>query len=62
MRSFGVNTKAAQARRLAEAYKLDGVPAVGVQGRYYTSATLAGSHEQATTVADFLIQRARESS
>ena len=59
-KSFGVATKANRAKQLSEAYKIDGVPALGVQGRFYTSASLAGSHERALAVTDFLIQRARQ--
>ena len=58
-RSFSVNTKATRARQLADAYKIDGVPAIGVHGRFYTSGTLAGGHAGTLAVADFLIQRAR---
>ena len=57
--SFGVQTKIMQARKLAEAYKIDGVPSIGIQGRYFTSPTLAGSPERALSVADQLIQRTR---
>jgi thiol:disulfide interchange protein DsbA len=56
---FSVQTKARQAAQLAQAYKLDGVPALGIQGRYFTSASLAGSHERALAVADYLIQQVR---
>jgi protein dithiol oxidoreductase (disulfide-forming) len=59
-KSFGVNTKATRAKQLAEAYKIDGVPAIGVNGRFYTSGSLAGSNERSLAVADFLIQRARQ--
>ena len=59
-KSFGVNSKATRAKQLSEAYKIDGVPAVGVHGRFYTSATLAGTLERAVQVADFLIQRSRQ--
>ena len=59
MKSFGVNTKAARARQLTDAYKIDGVPALGGQGRWYTSGSLAGSLERMVAVADFLIGRAR---
>lgn len=61
-KSFSVATKANRAKQLSEAYKIDGVPAIGINGRYYTSAALAGSHERALAVADFLIQRSRLSS
>jgi thiol:disulfide interchange protein DsbA len=60
MNSFGVQTKARQAKQLAEAYKIDGVPALGVQGRFYTSGSLAGSPEQSLRVTDFLIERSRK--
>ncbi len=59
-KSFAVNTKVTRGKTLSNGYKIDGVPAVGIQGRFYTSATLAGSHERALTVADFLIQRVRQ--
>jgi thiol:disulfide interchange protein DsbA len=58
--SFSVQTKARQARQLSEAYKIDGVPAMGVHGRYYTSVTLAGSADRTLAVADFLVQRVRK--
>jgi protein dithiol oxidoreductase (disulfide-forming) len=32
-----------QARQLADAYKIDAVPAMGVQGRYYTNGNLANA-------------------
>jgi thiol:disulfide interchange protein DsbA len=59
-RSFQVNTKIAKARQLSDAYKVDSVPMVGIHGRYFTSAALAGSHERSLAVADFLIQKARK--
>jgi thiol:disulfide interchange protein DsbA len=59
--SFSVQTKARQAKQLSESYKIDGVPALGIQGRYYTSGTLAGSTDRALQVTDFLIQQVRKS-
>jgi thiol:disulfide interchange protein DsbA len=59
MKSFGVTTKANRAKQLTDAYKIDGVPALGINGRFYTSASLSGSNERAVAVADFLIQLAR---
>ncbi len=58
--SFAVQAKAKQATLQAAAYKIDGVPALGLQGRYYTSGSLAGSNDKALAVADFLIQRIRK--
>jgi thiol:disulfide interchange protein DsbA len=59
-KSFTVASKFKQARQLADAYRIDGVPTLGIHGRYFTSPSLAGSHEQALRVADYLIQRARQ--
>jgi thiol:disulfide interchange protein DsbA len=56
-KSFTVASKAKQARQLAEAYRIDGVPTIGVHGRYFTSPSMTGDHEKALRVADFLIQR-----
>jgi protein dithiol oxidoreductase (disulfide-forming) len=60
VKSFSVATKSNRARALHEAYKIDGVPAVGIQGRFYTAASLAGNHSNALAVADLLIQRVRK--
>ena len=58
--SFSVQAKVSQATQLAAAYKIDGVPALGVNGRYYTSGSLAGSNQSALTVVDFLVGRLRK--
>ena len=58
--SFGVQTKVRQATYLTNAYKIDGVPAIGVAGRYYTSGALAGTVEASLVVTDFLIQKVRK--
>jgi thiol:disulfide interchange protein DsbA len=58
--SFGVQTKVRQATKLVDAYKIDGVPALGVQGRYFTSGSLAGSADRSLAVTDFLIERVRK--
>jgi protein dithiol oxidoreductase (disulfide-forming) len=59
--SFAVQTKAKQATRLADAYKIDGVPAMGIHGRFFTSGTLAGSPEKALQVTEYLVQTLRKS-
>ena len=66
--SFGVQTKVQQGTRLAEAYKIDGVPALGIHGRYYTSPALAGGdrvpeaegQRRSLAIADQLIARVRK--
>lgn len=59
-KSFSVSTRVMRAKQLTDAYKIDGVPAIGVHGRFYTSGSLAGSNERSLAVADFLIQRLRQ--
>ena len=59
-KSFTVASKFKQARQLADAYRIDGVPTLGIQGRFFTSPSLAGGAEQALRVTDQLIQRARQ--
>lgn len=54
-----VLAKVQRARQLSAAYKIDGVPAIGVQGRFFTSNSLAGSPQRMLAVADHLIQIAR---
>ncbi len=58
-RSFDVATKANRAKQLTDAYKIDGVPSLGIHGRFFTSGSLTGSYDKALAVTDFLIQRAR---
>ncbi len=58
--SFSVATKARKATQLQDAYKVDGVPAVGVAGRFYTSGTLAQTMDRALLVTDYLIIQARK--
>jgi protein dithiol oxidoreductase (disulfide-forming) len=58
--SFSVQAKAKQARTLAEAYKIDGVPTMGIAGQYYTSVSLNGTPDKTLAVVDALIARARK--
>jgi thiol:disulfide interchange protein DsbA len=58
--SFSVQTKAKQARSLMDAYKIDGVPALGIAGQYYTSVSLNATPEKALATTDFLINKARK--
>ncbi|HEX5373786.1 MAG TPA: thiol:disulfide interchange protein DsbA/DsbL [Aquabacterium sp.] len=59
--SFGMQSKIKQARALAEAYKIDGVPALGIAGRFFTSVSLNGSPEKTLATTDFLVGQARKS-
>ncbi|MEP7100523.1 MAG: thiol:disulfide interchange protein DsbA/DsbL [Burkholderiales bacterium] len=57
--SFSVASSVTRAKKLMAAYKIDGVPTIAVNGRWVTSPGDAGGLDQATAVADYLIQRAR---
>ncbi len=59
--SFPVNMKTRKATQLQEAFMVDGVPALGVDGRYYTSGSLAGTMVRALTVTEHLLTLARTS-
>jgi len=58
-KSFGVATKAKRAVQLQNDFKIEGVPSLGVAGRYYIDGTLAGSMPRALQVADALIAQSR---
>ena len=56
--SFPVVTKARRATQLQEQYKVDGVPSLGIAGKYFTSGTLAGTMQRALQVTDYLVAQA----
>ena len=58
--SFSVATKARKATQLQDAYKIDGVPALGVAGRYFTSGSMAQTMGRALQVTDYLIAQVRK--
>lgn len=57
--SFSVVTKATKAAQLQNAYRVDGVPALGVAGRFLTDGQMAGSNERALQVVESLIADVR---
>ncbi|AGX86902.1 thiol:disulfide interchange protein DsbA/DsbL [Candidatus Symbiobacter mobilis] len=57
--SFDVATRASQAYQLQMAYRVEGVPSLGVAGRFYTDGQLARSNVRMLRVADFLIAQTR---
>lgn len=58
--SFGVVGKVKRASQLAEAYQIDGVPAMGVAGKYFTSGTQAGTMERMLAVVNHLAETSRK--
>ena len=57
--SFSASTKATRGTQLQNTYKVEGVPALGVAGRFYIDSTLAQGMERALKVADFLTAEVR---
>ena len=58
-KSFAVQGKVARAQQLAAAYKIQGVPALAVEGKYLITGQNAGSHAAMLSIADQLIVRTR---
>ena len=58
--SFPVVTRVRKATQLQEAYKVDGVPALGIAGRYYTSGALAQTMERALVVTEYVLETIRK--
>jgi thiol:disulfide interchange protein DsbA len=66
--SFGVQTKARRATQLQEAYKIDGVPTIAINGHYLTSPSIVAGdignqpepvlHSAALQVMSVLVSRA----
>ena len=57
--SFGVASKARRATQLQEAFKVQGVPSLGVAGRFYTDGSLTQTMDRALQVAEYLIGEVR---
>jgi thiol:disulfide interchange protein DsbA len=57
--SFAMATRAKRATQLQDSYKVEGVPALGVAGRYYTDGSMTGTMERALQVVEFLIAEVR---
>ena len=58
--SFTISSKARRASQMQDLYKVEGVPALGIAGRYYTDGQLAVNMPRALQVADYLIGELRK--
>lgn len=58
--SFSVATQIRQAVQLQDQYQLEGTPAIGVAGRYYTDGSMAGGFEQMVQITNRLIEQERK--
>ena len=59
-KSFGVQSKVRRALQVSSAYRIDGTPAIAVQGRYTISAEQARTQAGMLGTADYLIGVARK--
>lgn len=58
-KSFGVASKVRRAKQLQDEFRVEGVPSLGVAGKYYTDGSLAGGMDRALKVAESLIAQSR---
>ncbi|MGJ7488725.1 DsbA family protein, partial [Variovorax sp. LT2P21] len=58
--SFGVASKAKRASQMTDAYKVAGVPAMAVAGRWYVDGETAGNMTKVLQVVNYLIGEAKK--
>ena len=56
---FSTASKAGKATQLQNVYRVEGVPALGVAGRFYTDGTLARNMPRALQIVDYLVAEVR---
>ncbi len=59
MKSFAVNAKIRQAMQVASASRVNAVPTVVVNGKYLSTVSMAGGHEQLISLMNDLIEKER---
>lgn len=59
-RSFSVEGKIKRAKQLTQAYKIEGVPAMAINGKYVIITDNIKSFDQMVSVADYLIDQSRK--
>ncbi len=55
--SFSVATQVRQAIQLQDQYQVEGTPAMGIAGRYYTDGSMAGGFERMIQITNQLIEQ-----
>ena len=60
LNSFSVETNLKRAMQVTRNYKIDGVPAIGVHGRWLVSASMVGDGQEMIRVTDYLTGEARK--
>lgn len=58
--SFSAATQVRRAIQLQDEYQVEGTPAMGIAGRYYTDGTQAGGFEQMIQITNRLIEQERK--
>lgn len=58
--SFSVANQVRRASQLQDSYGVEGVPSMGVAGKYYTDGTMAGSMQTVLQVVEYLVATARK--
>jgi len=58
--SFSISAKARRATQLQNAYQVEGVPALGVAGRFYIDGEVSKGMDRGLQVADYLIAEVRK--
>ena len=58
--SFSVANQVRRASQLQDSYGVEGVPSMGVAGKYYTDGTMAGSKQTVLQVVEYLAATARK--
>jgi protein dithiol oxidoreductase (disulfide-forming) len=61
-KSFSVASKLSRAKQMTQAYKVDGVPRIVVNGKYYTAGEIAGGYNRVFPVVDQLVEMSRRES
>jgi thiol:disulfide interchange protein DsbA len=59
-KSFGVASKVRRAVQLQEAYGVEGTPALGIGGRYYTDGSMAGGFDRMLKLTNDLVTQERK--
>ena len=59
-KSFGVANKIRRAAQLQDAYHVEGTPALGIAGKYYTDGSMAGGFERMIQITNNLIAQERK--
>jgi thiol:disulfide interchange protein DsbA len=57
--SFAVNTKVSRAKQLINDFKIQGVPSLGIAGKFYTDSGLAKGMTRALQVAEYLANESK---